>query len=224
MATVLALRRGGRTMAEPMYFVAQFPEVFADACLRDSAGMLKFLSAYGRDGSIMQFEAALQLGHREGGVCRFHLVGPDGVRHAVEVGNADRLTKFSGRLPRQNLFGPLTQVWMYDKALVELDRANRIGWAMHRETSDGPAGACAGQRHDGLLAKAWELTRQLSPVALADAWKADVQAWCLEKNAYERLDSPLYPAIGKVDAMRVSITDHFLRFVSEQVRRKVFVI
>lgn len=215
-------------MPEPMYFVAEFPEVFADACLRDSAGTLKFLSAYGRDGSIMQFEAALQLGHKESGVCRFHLVGTDGVRHAVEVGNADWLTKFSGRLPRQNLFGPLTQVWMYDKALVELDRANRIGWAMHRTVKvaipDSPASACVDRRLDGLLAKAWELTLQLSPVALAAGWKADVQAWCLEKNAYERLDGSLYPAIGNVDAMRVSITDHFLRFVSEQVKRKVFVI
>lgn len=211
-------------MSEPMFFVAEFPEVFADACLRDSAGTLKFLSAYGRDGSIMQFEAALQLGHKEGGVRHFHLVGTDGARHAIEVGNADRLTKFSGRLPRQNLFGPLTQVWMYDKALVELDRANRIGWAMHRTVNDSPASACAERRLDGLLAKAWELTLQLSPVALAAPWKADVQAWCLEKNAYERLDGSLYPAIGNVDAMRVSITDHFLRFVSAQVKCKVFVI
>jgi hypothetical protein len=154
MATVLTLKLGGRTVVEPMYFVADFPEVFADACLRDSAAVLKFLSVYGRDGSIMQCEAALQLGHREGGVCRFHLVGPDGLRHAVEFGNADRLTKLSGRLPRQNLFGPLTQVWMYDKALVELDRAHRIGCAMHRLTREEPTSACAGQCHDGLLAKA----------------------------------------------------------------------
>lgn len=206
-------------MADTLYRVQEFPEVFADACLRDSSGTMKFLSVYGRDGSLMQFEAAMQLGHKEGGVSRFHLMA-DGARHAVDVGNANGLTTFSGRLPRQNVFGPLSQVWMYDKAFTTLDRPNRIGWVMHRAVT----GQEPQERLRGLLDQAWELTRQLSPVALLDAWRPELQAWCMEKLAYQRLGDALYPPLGQVDAMRVSISDHFLRFVSDQVRQRVFVL
>jgi hypothetical protein len=207
-------------MANPLYRVQEFPEVFADACLRDSAGVLKFLSVYGRDGSLMQFEAALQLGYKEGGVKRFHLIGDDNTRHAVEVGSVDALTKYSGRLPRQNVFGPLSQLWLYDKALTDIDRANRIGWALHR----GSPGQGPVERLGGLLDQAWDLTRKLSPIALQDAWRVDLQGWCLEKRAYQRLDDGIYPPLGQVEAMRVSISDHFLRYVSAQVQQKNFVL
>ncbi|MFX5689053.1 hypothetical protein ABTD94_21795, partial [Acinetobacter baumannii] len=62
----------------------------------------------------------------------FHLVGVDGRRHFCDVGGADRLAKHSGRLPRQNLFGPLSHLWIYDKALQAPDLVNRIGWVLLR--------------------------------------------------------------------------------------------
>ena len=206
-------------MADTLYRVQEFPEVFADACLRDGAGVMKFLSVYGRDGSLMQFEAALQLGHKEGGVSRFHLVA-DGERNAVEVGSIEALDKFSGRLPRQNVFGPLSQIWLYDKAFTTLDRPNRIGWALHRASP----GQDQQDRLGGLLDQAWGLTRQLSPVAMLDAWRPALQDWCLQARAYQRLDDTLYPPLGRIDAMRVSISDHFLRFVSAQVKQGTFVL
>lgn len=46
----------------------------------------------------------------------------------------------------------------------------------------------------------------------------------MEKLAYQRLGDAMYPPLGPVDAMRVSIFDHFLRFVSDQVRQRVFVL
>ena len=207
-------------MTDRLYRVQEFPEVFADACLRDSAGLLRFISVYGRDGSLMQFEAAVQLGHKKGGVSRFHLIGDDSTRHAVEVGRADGLSKFSGRLPRQNVFGPLSQLWLYDKALTETDRSNRIGWALHR----GSPGQAPIDRLGGLLDQAWELTRKLSPIALQDAWRVELQGWCLDKRAYQRLDDAVYPPLGQVEAMRVSISDHFLRYVSAQVQQRNFVL
>lgn len=209
-------------MAEHLlYRVEEFPEVFADACLRDSAGTLKFLSVYGRDGALMQLQAAMELGAQSRGVDRFHLVAADGSRHRVDVGNASRLDKHSGRLPKQNIFGPLSQIWMYDKAFTELDRANRIGWAICHTQHSGLAS------HDhvaALLDKAWALTRRLSPIALLDTWRPRLQAWCLEAGAYERLDDRLYPPIGPADAMRVSISDHFVRFVSAQVKQGLLVL
>jgi hypothetical protein len=34
------------------------------------------------------------------------------------------------------------------------------------------------------------------------------------------MDSSLYPALGPVQAMRVSLTDHFTAFISQEVRQR----
>ena len=200
--------------SDSLYRVQEFPEIFVDACLRNSEGEFKFLSMYGRDGSVLQFEAAMQLGPKDGGIMRFNLVNDAGNRHPVEVGAVARLGKFTGRLPRQNLFGPLTQAWLYDKALQELDRPNRIGWVVHRAKGSDSADDVRA----ALLGRAWDMTKRLCPVALLDGWREDLQAWCSEALAYERLADGRYPPIGPVEALRVSISDHFLRHVSAGVK------
>ena len=208
-----------------MYQIEEFPEVWADACIRDAEGRFLFLSMYGRDGSLMQFMAAMQLGAKEGGVQRFHLVGAGGYRHQAEVGGADRLSKHTARLPKQNLFGPLSQMWIYDKSLQAPDRVNRIGWALHRQLPEGsPGGVLADAATvlqtagDQLRERAWQLIKSLSPVALQDHWRGEILSWCSEKAATQTMGSDLYPVLGQVHAMRVSLTDHFLTFISDGVR------
>lgn len=199
-----------------MYQIEEFPEVWADACVRDSEGRFLFLSLYGRDGSLMQFIAAMELGSKEGGVQRFHLQGEGGERHRAEVGGTDRLSKQATRLPKQNLFGPLSQMWVFDKGLQTPDRANRIGWALH---------CCAGGNQaeysepgEQLRERTWRLIQSLSPVALLDHWRADVLQWCQDKDAAQLMGSSLYPVLGRVHAMRVSLSDHFATFISEGVK------
>ena len=196
-----------------MYQIEEFPEVWVDACSRDAEGRFLFLSMYGRDGSLMQCMAAMQLGAKEGGVQRFHLLGEDGVRQQAEVGGADRLSKTAARLPRQNLFGPLSHMWVFDKSLQAPDRVNRIGWALHRHAAEDLQ-----PPEEPLRERAWQLIKNLSPVALLDPWKGEILAWCAEKAAIQSMDSDLYPVLGQVHAMRVSLTDHFLSFITDGVR------
>ena len=206
-----------------MYRNEEFPEVWADACLRDSEGRFMFLSLYGRDGSLMQLMAAMDLGPAERGVQRFHLVGADGTRHLVDVGSASRLAKQSGRLPRQNLFGPLNHLWLFDKSLQTPDRANRIGWALHYDAGvpAGRAGPAEGtSAMASLMDRVWQLVTTLSPVALQDHWREHILSWCADKGATQLMHSSLYPALGPVQAMRVSLTDHFPAFISQAVRER----
>ena len=190
-----------------MYQIEEFPEVWADACIRDSEGRFLFLSLFGRDGSLMQFIAAMELGSKDGGIQRFHLKGVCGARHRTEVVGTDRLTKQSSRLPKQNLFGPLSQMWVFDKSLQQPDRVNRIGWALQ-----------VGETTEQLHARAWRLIQNLSPVALLDHWQGEILQWCKAKQATEIMGTNLYPVLGDVHAMRVSLTDHFMDFISEGVR------
>lgn len=198
-----------------MYRIEEFPDIWCDACLRDSEGRFLFLSVYGRDGSLMQFMAALDLGEKEKGVAHFHLADASGDRHLVDVGGTKRLAKQAGRLPRQNLFGPLSQLWLFDAKLQTPDRVNRIGFAMHYGSVTA---AGYGSALSDLADRAWLLVKNLSPVALLDVWREQVMAWCMEKNAVEFIGSDLYPALGPVRAARVSLTDHFTAFVSGAVR------
>ncbi|MFL9694782.1 hypothetical protein, partial [Aeromonas veronii] len=71
-----------------MYQLEEFPDVFADACLRDAEGRMLLLSLYGRDTALNQFVAAISLPASQLGVGAFHLVGVDGRRHFCDVGGA----------------------------------------------------------------------------------------------------------------------------------------
>ncbi|PKO29483.1 MAG: hypothetical protein CVU36_12610 [Betaproteobacteria bacterium HGW-Betaproteobacteria-9] len=198
-----------------MYQIEEFSELWVDACLRNSDGRLMFLSYFGRDGSVMQFMASLELGKTERGLNRFHLVDANGQRHPVDVEGTERLGKHAARLPKQNLFGPLSHNWIYDKTLQSPDRANRIAWVMHRP-ADGQMRAPT--EVDALYRKAWQAMVDLSPVALLNHWRQPCMDWCREKRAVELLDDPVYPALGQVMALRVSLSDHFVQFVSDGVR------
>lgn len=195
-------------MQRELHRIEGFADLWADACLRNDEGELMFLSFYGRDASAMQFVAAMELGRTEHGITEFTLVGPQGQRNGVKVGPCERLGKFTGRLPRQNLFGPLNHLFVYDKRLQEIDKPNRIGWVVSNVDA-------------GIEMKVWTLVKTLAPVALLDHWQAPLLAWCREKGAVHELGQGLYPRIGTLRALRVSISDHFIRFVSDGVRQGV---
>jgi hypothetical protein len=71
---------------------------------------------------------------------------------------------------------------------------------------------------DELNEKVWRTMLDLSPVALLDHWRAPLMAWCREKGAIALLGDAVYPVIGNVTAIRVSLSDHFIAFVSNGVR------
>lgn len=203
-----------------MYHIEEFSEIWVDACLRNSEGQFMFMSIFGRDGSIMQFIAAMELGDREQGIRRFHLVNGQGERHPVDVAGTDRLAKHAARLPRQNLFGPLNHMWLFDKCLQTPDRVNRIAWVLHAPAVD----ARGEEGEDALIDKAWQTVVQLSPVALLEHWREPVLRWCQEQRAVALLDDPVYVALGSVQAMRVSLSNHFVDFISASVREGVLTL
>lgn len=193
-----------------MYQLEEFPDVFADACLRDAEGRMLLLSLYGRDTALNQFVAAISLPASQLGVGAFHLVGVDGRRHFCDVGGADRLAKHSGRLPRQNLFGPLSHLWIYDKALQAPDLVNRIGWVLLRGEGS--------QADLQLELLGWRLMQRLSPVALLDTWREALIEWARGAGVLRELNEPRFPPLGPVRGLRVSLGEAFLAQVSSLVR------
>lgn len=193
--------QGGAT---PLYAVRECSDVFVDAALRDSAGELMFLSMYGRDTAMLHFLASFTLPVGNGGRSFFTLVRGD-EHHKIGLADPARLDKLTGRLPRENLFGNLTHVWLYHREGIQPDRSNRSALLLRFEESD-----------EAFAMRTWSLVRDLSPVPLLDHWREP-----LMEATGELLITPLSagnaPPIGVVDGARLTLPDAFEQIVSAAV-------
>lgn len=198
-----------------MFKIVELADVFADACVRDEAGQLLFLSCYGRDTAIQQLLAAFQLKSSQGGLDWFRLEC-DGATQTVFVGDSDRLEKFSGRLPRENLFGNLAHSWIYDPVVMRPDNSNRIAWVIEPE-------AWSESLKERLRDKVWRTYQSLSPVPLLDHWREPV----LKATANEcvtLMHRTAYPPIGRCSAFKVHLQDSFLETISSMVKHRILTL
>jgi hypothetical protein len=200
-----------------LYKLMELSDLFADACVRDESGKLMFLSLYGRDTAIQQLLAAFTLKDANGGISEFRLstVTEDGVEtiERVEVGDPDRLTKFNGRLPKENLFGNLVHTWIYDEALLKPDRSNKTAWLMLDEaftTSSRPR----------LIQGIWSLYKTLSPVPLLDGW-SEVVLRATQGVCVSFMENSNYPPLGNVSAVRVSLPASFADDISSMIQARM---
>lgn len=196
-----------------MYRVQEFPDVMSDACLRDSEGRFLFISLYGRDNAVLQFLSAMALPRAQQGVDRFNLVDTTGLIHAVDVGGTDRLAKHSGRLPRENLFGPLSHMWVFDSTLTRPDLVNRQAWVLRRAEASSDTATSSAR----LMDQAWETVKRLSPVPLLDDWREPVMTFASTAGMVRVIDDSTYPPLGPITGARVALGQHFLPWLSALV-------
>lgn len=196
-----------------MHALKEQPDVFVDALAADHQDRLLLCSAYGRDTSVQQLMARLHQGPREGGIDRLSIdAHPDRLPPmTVLVGDARRLDKVTGRLPRTRLLGNLVHCWIFDPVLREVDHANRCAWIARHD-----AGGDAGARRSSdlrLSDQAWSLVCELSPVPLLPAWRSAVLDH-LERHAAFRTP----PTLGPLSLLRIELPEDFPTWMSEQVR------
>lgn len=197
-----------------LYKIMELSDLFADACICDETGELMLLSLYGRDTAVNQLFAAFELGDREGGFSSIRLLNEgDGTQRRISVQNTSRLTKFSGRLPRENLFGNLVHCWVYDPSIIKPDKAARSGWVM----LDEPFSPVVRPR---LLQAVWAMYKTLSPVPLLDSWQ-EVVIRATQEKCISFLDASSFPPIGMATAVRVNLPDSFKDDVSAMVQARM---
>lgn len=199
-----------------MFRVQEVGDLFVDVCVREpDTGAMRFMSIYGRDGALFKFFASFTLPKEQGGLADFTLLAPDGTSTKVDVPEPSRLDKLTGKLPRGNLFGNLAQAWLFDKSLVQPDRANATAWGLYpRRTPDGPE-LTQGDIEDRL----WQQVRELSPVPLANEWRAAVMGMDRVRFVrWLRPDTCAYPPLGPIQACRIELGKAFITAVSDLVR------
>ena len=196
----------------PLYRIKELADLFADACVRNEAGQLLFLSVFGRDTSIQQLLASFAVGAKEGGLTQFKLQNPGAADELVLIGDAGRLEKLTGRLPRQNLFGNLTHAWIFDPTLVVPDRANRIVWRVYGEPHDYESQA----QRERFTAELWSTLKQLMPVPLLDHWREPVLRAAAPCVTW--LDQLSSEPVGPVTGYKLQLPEAFLATLSALVR------
>lgn len=133
--------------------------VFADAVVTDTHGALVFLSLWGRDTAIQELLGRLSVSEREGGLEQLSLTRPDHPRIQIHTVNVDRYGKITGRMPKDNLFGAVTQLWLYDRLVIEPDRVNRRAVMLHQDSGGD------------WKSRLWQLVRQTCHLPLLDHWR-----------------------------------------------------
>lgn len=121
-----------------MYRIEHCSDVFVDACIRNEAGILMFVSVYGRDTAIKELMARIQLGKGEHGLSELKLKGHDehqGETHVATINNANDLGKLTGRLPKC-LYGNLTHAWIFDPAIRAPDKGAGQAWIIEPTIED----------------------------------------------------------------------------------------
>lgn len=188
-----------------MYLLAEQSDIFVDAVAADHCGQLLFVSVFGRDTSIQQFMARLHQPVREGGVDAVTVLDAAVRKQAMRliVGDARRLDKITGRMPRTRLLGNLVHTWIFDPALLAVDHAGRSAWLVDVEPVDEE------QWHQA----AWQIVKELSPVPLLDCWQTPVMAAIAERGGIKRP-----PCVGRIRTARVELDDGFEQWVSTSLK------
>ena len=153
-----------------MYQVEYCSDVFVDGCVRNEAGILMFVSVFGRDTAIKELMARIQLGKGADGLSELKLKGCDvhqGDNHVATINNAKDLEKLTGRLPKC-LYGNLTHAWIFDPAIRAPDKGAGQAWIIEPKQADQIAQQCIVQK------RLWQAICQLANIPLLAHWQETV--------------------------------------------------
>ena len=207
-----------------MYQIQQVSDVHVDACVRNEAGQLMFLSAFGRDTAIKELMARMELGTGDNhSLSELTLKGTcdhAGESHAVMVGDPKRLDKHTGRLPKRKLFGNMTHVWIYDPAIREPDKGSRTAWLIDRVVS----GATETFNLD-VRERIWATIGQLASIPLLPHWRDTVlqavwrdMVFEMGKTTSDEYNPRFSKPLGGMQAFRIALTEEFPNVVSSLIK------
>jgi hypothetical protein len=194
-----------------MYQVDSCSDVFVDACVRNQAGILMFISVYGRDTAIKELMARIQIGKGSEGLSELKLKGCGvhlGESHVATIGNAKDLAKLTGRLSKC-LYGNLTHAWIFDPAIRAPDKGAGQAWVIEPKQADDP------QQGARIAHRLWQAVCHLAAVPLLPHWQTTVMQsfgadLVCQMGTTDGGHNPWYSKpLGDVLAYRVRLGDDF---------------
>lgn len=200
-----------------MYFsIVGFADLYTDACVRDPAGELLFLSLMGRDTSVLQFLSAFHVKQSAGGMliggsAQFELQEQEGRRHTVVVSNPDILEKLSGRLNDPgSILGPITHTFLFDPKVTAPNPQAGEAWMLrHGDWSEQETNT-----------RIWAIVKGLASIPLLEHWRGALLSGLGAELLVCLSDTPA-PPLGAVSGFRISMPACFDRLVSTAVATSI---
>jgi hypothetical protein len=175
--------------------------VFCDALLCDD-GQLVFVSLWGRDTAIQELLAKLSIPVREGGLRELKFTDLDDQSCMIaDIGDPDRLDKMSGRMPKNNLFGDIVHLWLFDQRAKQPDYVNHKAYLLLLDVVDKTE-------------TSWKLVKAVSHLPLLDHWRSEILSLLIREGWLSQLKG------YHLDAIRLYIPeDAFNQVIGEKVRQ-----
>ena len=144
-----------------LFSVDEVYGIFVDGFVADDMCQLVFISLWGRDTAIQELLARLTISVAEGGLETLSLrnTSDNKLHSTLWIKERNALEKMTARMPKDNLFGEIAHLWLFDRLLKEPDRANHTGYYLSLT-----------QDEVGL----WQLLRETCHIPLLDHWQLTV--------------------------------------------------
>lgn len=186
--------------------IDECPDLMVDACLWEGIFNLVFVSIWGRDTAIQTFLGRLSLSPSQGGLDQFHIVNEHGYDFPVYINSVNRLEKRTARTYRQTLFGSLTNLWLFDKRCVTIDKANASAVLLL------PKGV------DNIIERIWSTVKETCPLPLLDHWRDPVLDILKRYSMLEELPK----GFGEVEGYQLNLHVADLKLhLGEKIRQGV---
>ncbi len=216
-----------------LYEVERCQGIFVDACIRDEAGRLLMLSAYGRDTAIKELLARMQLGaqHQDGLQELTLKPQSNDVRsQKVFIGNAKDLDKLTGRLPKC-VYGNLNHLWLYNPVILAPVKGADVAWVIEQvpKLQTGQTTKAHQLDHelvDKIKTRLWAAIGHLASIPLLPHWRDPVIAAIehsmllrMGQRGHDDINQLLSEPIGDFVVLKVALDQSkFAQIVTDLVR------
>lgn len=158
--------------------IAEAPGLYVDALLCDG-DYLRFISVWGRDTEMQEFLARLSLPLKDGGLDAIRV---DGEMQYVQIGNIERFEKLTGRMPKENLFGEVTHLWLFDRTANMPDYTGRQALFLFQPEED------TAEHCESLNERLWTTVCETCHLPLLPQWRDVVLEGFTRQGFLRRLE------------------------------------
>ena len=167
-------------------------DIYADSLVWDTYRKPLFISIWGRDTAIREFQSRLTLAPREGGLANLTFL-VEGRRLVLDRFNPDEVIQKTARCADHHcLFGELVHAWYYADFAAKIDKANQRALYLIPKH----------KQNDAISAYFWKLVQETSHLPLLDHWRKPVLQKLQELGWIKPLDS-----VGHLKAILLDLSD-----------------
>lgn len=194
-------------MNQTMIHIKQQSGVFCDGFVANDTGIL-FASFWGRNTTLQQFLARMELPAYEGGINELTFEISQDSAPTFFLQEVKNMQKLSGRITNTIYGKDLSQVFVYDRSTLEIERGICKATVLYfnHATIDNLA--------------IWHFIKELSPIPLLDSWMVQIINLCQQDGYLVKVDG-----FGGVSALIVNLDEvDFEWSVSKMVKDQTLLV